>query len=169
MKSEDEYPNIIWQGRVHLGDEPGYYADAFFAGLCFEMPVELIPYSGAYESQGQVRLMLSAEGIRSNQGYPGHTVAVVPHLIKRDESGSWYVGSSLADGRLDADSDGQLSLLIDGMIPRYVVVRVRADVTVAPGLYHETVVSRLALASRTHYAYSGFRVRDMDRLSAEAV
>ena len=35
---------LIWQGRIHLGDEPGVYGDASYSGLCTERPIAVLPF-----------------------------------------------------------------------------------------------------------------------------
>jgi hypothetical protein len=32
---------LIWAGRIHLGDEPGVYGDAAYTGLATEFPLTL--------------------------------------------------------------------------------------------------------------------------------
>ena len=34
-------PELIWKGRIHLGDEPGIFGDAEYAGISLELPVTL--------------------------------------------------------------------------------------------------------------------------------
>jgi hypothetical protein len=34
-------PELIWQGRIHLGDEAGVFGDAFYSGLTTELPVTM--------------------------------------------------------------------------------------------------------------------------------
>jgi len=162
MTAPEHAPDIIWQGRIHIGDEPGYYGDAAFAGLCFDLPIELMPYSGEYkdghESEGHVTLILNADGLRPDLGYPGHRVIFFP-LAPDETSGAWTEGSIGARGRLGAPDSGPLSLTLEGNIPRYSILRVRADTEIAPGLYQEIVITRLSLVSHSHYAYLGFRYR----------
>lgn len=163
MTALEHTSDIIWQGRIHIGDEPGYYGDAAFAGLCFDLPIELIPYSGVYEdgyeSEGRVTLILRADGLRPNLGYTGHKVEFFPLVPDPKGSGAWIEGPVGAEALLGAENSGPLSFTREGRIPRYSVLRVRADTAVAPGLYQEIVVTRLSLASESHYAYLGFRYR----------
>src|SRR5260370_15468351 len=104
-----EAANVVWQGRVHLGDEPGFYGDATFVGLCLELPLELIPYSGVDESEGEVRLILEADGIQQARGYPGHKVAVAGYSEDKANH-TWREGHILAEGRLSEDTHGTLEV-----------------------------------------------------------
>ena len=157
MTDSEENPNLVWQGRLHIGDEPGLYGDAPYAGLCVELPVEFIPYSAQKGSSGEITLILSAEGIRPDRGYPGHRVTVSEYREDPDGDGQWGYGRALAEGRLDTESRGTLRFAIPGPIPRYAIVRIEVDGAVRPGLYLETVIHTLSVVSSSHYAYLGYR------------
>ncbi len=34
-------PELVWEGRIHLGDEPGMYGDAGYSGIALEFPLTL--------------------------------------------------------------------------------------------------------------------------------
>ncbi len=67
---------LIWQGRVQLGDEPGVYGDADYAGLSFELPVTLTPFMPEGATL-VVAFDLTAEGASSfGAPYLGHVVTI---------------------------------------------------------------------------------------------
>lgn len=160
MTKKVESNNLIWQGRLHIGDEPGAYGDATYVGLNLELPVEIIPFNDKAASRGEVTLILNAEGIEPDRGYLGHRVTVIAYGENGGSSGREAGAAKLAEGRLDIKGQGELRLKIRGAIPRYIAVRVGVDTEVEPGLYLETVISRLSLRSSSHYAYFGYRYRD---------
>ena len=165
MAKKAESKNLIWQGRLHVGDEPGAYGDSTYVGLNVELPVELIPHSEEYASRGEITLVLNAEGIEPARGYPGHQVTVVAYGEKNGAGRQPSSAKKLAEGRLDIKGQGELRLTVKGDVPRYVAVRIAVDQEVDPGLYLETVISRLSLISSSHYAYLGYRYRGQQAAS----
>lgn len=66
---------LIWAGRIHLGDDPGVYGDAAYTGLVTEFPITLTKCGT--EPQDDISLILSAEDVQVYEPYPGHQVTVV--------------------------------------------------------------------------------------------
>lgn len=146
--------NVIWQGRLHLGDEPGFFGDATYCGVSIELPVELIPYPDRESYPDDVLLILTSEGVYPDHGYPGHRASVIGYLQSEDR---WVEGPVLTEERLAGDSGGVVAFHLHGTVPRFVVLRVHVDQEFQPGLYSETVIRGLALDSASHYGYIGFR------------
>lgn len=147
---------LIWQGRIHLGDEPGVYGDAHYAGLCAELPVTIYNRSDTSGSD-IVKLILETEDVRTFAGYPGHEVTVTQYEPDPAVAFHWRE-TLLASGQLQ-DSTNPLEINVDlagKNAPIYVSVRVRADTTVAPGLYDDFVLVRLALESPEFRYYASF-------------
>lgn len=65
-------PELIWQGRIHVGDEPGVFGDAFYSGLAMELPVTLrkIDPSGP----DCTTLIVRTQNVETFSGYPGHLI-----------------------------------------------------------------------------------------------
>jgi len=160
MSKKREGQNLIWQGRLHIGDEPGAYGDATYVGLSLELPIEVIPFPDNPASKDEIILTLKAEGIEPDRGYPGHKVTVVSYGQNYTDKLERSEPRTLADARLDIKSHGELILKINGEVPRYLAIRIEVDLEVEPGLYLETVISRLSLSSSSHYAYLGYRYQD---------
>lgn len=156
MTKKAEGTNLIWQGRLHIGDEPGAYGDATYAGLNLELPIEVIPFHDKSTSDDEITLILNLEGIEPDRRYPGHKVSVVSYGKKYANQPA----TTLAQHRIDIKSQGELSLKVTGQVPRYLAIRIEVDLAVDPGLYLETVITRLSLSSSSHYAYLGYRYRD---------
>src|SRR5262249_20855977 len=64
---------LIWQGRIHLGDEPGVYGDASYSGLCMELPMTFHPFDPTSPNE-DLNLELEAEDVNVYTGYPGHLI-----------------------------------------------------------------------------------------------
>jgi hypothetical protein len=70
--SSDE---LVWQGRIHIGDEPGVYGDAAFSGLCAEFPVTIRAFDPTSTDE-DLTFVLEAENVHVFTGYAGHSSAI---------------------------------------------------------------------------------------------
>jgi len=145
---------LLWRGRIQLGDEPGIYSDAQYGGLTLDLPVELLAYSGDATTNGEVVLIIEAREVKIYQGYAGHPVTVF--ALTEGADGKWQ-RQAVAHGELNNDNEGRAELLLRRPIPRYVSIRVEENSQLPPGLYDEIVVHRLSIRSETHYGYLGWR------------
>lgn len=68
MKNQND--ELIWQGRIHLGDEPGVYGDATYSGLCVDLPMTFHPFDPANPHE-DINLDLEAEDVNVYSGYSG--------------------------------------------------------------------------------------------------
>jgi len=146
----NEDTDLLWRGRIQLGDEPGIYSDAQYAGLCLEFPVELLPYSGAFTTTGELTIIIEADEVQIYGGYEGHPVTVFGLFA----TGATWQRREIASGRLRSE---HLELALRSEIPRYVTVRIEINSQLPPGLYDEIIVNRLSVRSATHFGYLGFR------------
>ncbi len=141
----------IWEGRLHLGDDPGIYGDATYAGLVAELPVTLarFPEVGPDEP-ADLHFELTANRVGLIPPQAGHRVSVIVH---EEAGGTWT--SRVAGEALMT----QPVALVTAAVPeaRFVTVRIEIDRTARPGLYDDLVLLALGLRSLTHYATFGFR------------
>ena len=144
---------LIWAGRIHLGDEPGMYGDAAYTGLVTEFPITLTKYGT--EAQNDIFLILSAQDVQVYEPYPGHQVTVVGYKEIADSDPPHWEELELSVGRMKEDTITIRPSITNGI--KFFSVRVRVDTSVAPGLYDEFVLLRLELQSTTHYATLGFK------------
>jgi hypothetical protein len=148
---------LVWHGRLHLGDEPGIYGDAVYTGLCTEWPMTFARFDPAELAPGRIVVRLSAEHVIVLDDHPGHKVT-----LARYEPGEtpfrWK--KVCLDGEIDyrLKSDA-IELLFDvpgGPEVIYASVRIEVDATVQPGSYNDFLVTSLQIRSHTHYASLGF-------------
>ncbi|MFJ3728502.1 hypothetical protein ACIPYQ_38870 [Streptomyces sp. NPDC090045] len=136
-------PELIWQGRIHLGDEPGVYGDASYAGLTTEIPLTLQKTDPA--GQDSTTLRVVTQDVETFTGYPGHLITVV--LYEPDPAASFHSREVvLATARLTSADGGHKDVLLDltnRPSPLRVSVRIRVDTEVPPGLYDDFVVTKL--------------------------
>jgi hypothetical protein len=145
---------LVWQGRTHLGDEPGVYGDAAYAGLATEFPMTVTPFDSSSPNE-DITVVLEAEDVTVFSGYTGHVVTVTGYLADTSSGTYKWKEVPLTAGALNKDD---LKLKVPSLQGcRYISVRVRVDTTVMAGLYDDFVVVRLSLSSTTHYADFGFR------------
>lgn len=145
---------LIWAGRIHLGDNPGVYGDAAYAGLCTEFPITLTKFSDA---QDDIELLLSTAEVQVYDPYPGHKVTLIGYRNIAVSDPPRWEEVELAAERIKENTT-KLCLVNTNNI-KFFSVRVRIDTSVAPGLYDEFVLLRLSLKSTTHYASLGFQCR----------
>ena len=138
---------LIWQGRSHIGDQPGVYGDASYAGITSELPVTLSKIDPTGDDS--VTLVLRADDVQTFAGYPGHLVTVIAHRTTAADP-SHSAETQLTTARL-ISADISIPVDLSGISsPVHLTVRVRVDTTVPPGLYDDFVVTRLSLRSEDH-------------------
>ncbi len=134
---------FIWEGRQHLGDEPGIYGDAAYSGIALEFPLTLrkIDPAGA----DATTLVLRTQDVQTFAGYPGHLISVTAYEPDPNDP-NHAIETVLATERLNgADNNSkELDLDLAGIAsPAIVSVRVRVDTAVPPGLYDDFLVTKL--------------------------
>lgn len=146
--------DLLWRGRIQLGDEPGIYSDAQYGGLCLDLPIELLPYSGDPEEEGDLTIIIEASEVKIYEGFNGHPVTLF--ALEEAGAGKW-ARREVEHGELNNDNGGRAEIPLRGAIPKYVSLRLEANPQLPPGLYDEMVVNRLSVRSETHYGYLGWR------------
>jgi hypothetical protein len=144
---------LIWQGRTHLGDEPGVYGDASYSGLCMELPVTLLPFEPA-SSKEHINFELEAEDVNVFPGYPGHVMTIFGYEPDPPAGPFKWKQVTLLTSTLSSNN-AQIKLP-SLKNHKYVSIQIRVDTSVAAGLYNDFVFIRLSLRSKTHYAVVGF-------------
>jgi hypothetical protein len=151
---------LIWSGRVHLGDEAGVYGNVTYSGLTVEYPVTVKPFpadQGATPRTPDLVFLLQFEEVNVISGYRGHKVTVIgyrPSAVQYHwdefplslESGDDRVTSNTHLVRLKNPPDDIMFLSI----------QIRLDTQPMPNLYNNCLWRRLSLRSGTHYATFGF-------------
>lgn len=137
-------PELVWRGRVHLGDEPGVYGDACYSGLSVDLPVTLERTASSSGPQ-TTALEVITEDVQTFSGYPGHLISVVLYE-PTPGSPDHFHEVVLASKRLTSADHNRVQVkidLTDRSSPARVSVRVHVDTEVPPGLYDDFVVTRL--------------------------
>jgi hypothetical protein len=143
-------PELIWEGRIHLGDEPGIYGDASYSGLATELPFTL--YRGKSATTQQVDLTIDAEHVTNFTPYPGHEVEI--WWYEDDGTGKHHwKQTQILSARLTTNALTITLQLPSTATPAYLSCSIRVDTTVAAGLYNDFSIRRLSITS-TNYDYT---------------
>ena len=151
-------PELIWQGRIHLGDEPGLFGDALYSGLATELPITLQKTDPS--GPDTTTLVVETQNVETFSGYPGHLIRVT--LYEEDPNQPFhFLQTVLATERLTSADNNRQEITINlanKPSPIFVSIRVRIDTEVPPGLYDDFVVTRLLNQSQnfTFVASLGF-------------
>jgi hypothetical protein len=145
----------IWEGRLHLGDEPGVYGNAAYAGLAMELPVTLHPFNTSASVTSDITFQLEANRIKIYHPYKGHRVSVFAYTMDIGSNPPTWTRRLVTETLMDQAS-------VDVPVPavsreRHFSVRIEVATDVAPGLYDDFVVRSFKLKSTTHFADFGFR------------
>ncbi len=136
-------PELVWEGRVHLGDEPGVYGDAAYSGIAVEFPLTLRKTDPA--GPDTTTLVLRTQDVQTFAGYPGHLITVTAYQPDPGDP-THATETVLATERLTSADNNRREVAINlaGIAsPAFVSVRVRVDTEVPAGLYDDFVVTRL--------------------------
>jgi hypothetical protein len=146
---------MIWQGRLQLGDEPGIFGDAAYTGLCAELPFTIFRSNPAAQD---FKLVLATDDLDTFQGYPGHEITVFTYLPDPNQP-FHSIQQVLATERfLGTDQNKkEVSVTVgSGPGPFFLSLRIRIDTTVNPGLYDDFVWRKLSLKVTNFQFFASF-------------
>ena len=152
---------LIWQGRIHLGDEPGIYGDAHYSGICAEFPITIYRLEPSQTNNTPFNLVLETEDLNTYNGYPGHAITII--IYEPDPNQQFHsVERVLAQGLfISADNNRKEIEVKPGTAtgPFSITIKLRSDTSTNPGLYDDFIWIRLSLISPnyTYYASFGFK------------
>jgi hypothetical protein len=152
-------PEMIWRGRIHLGDEPGIYGDASYGGLSVELPLTLQKINAA--GPDTTILSLRTADVQTFAGYPGHGLTVT--LFQPDPAQPLHWNevplATAVIGSADNNRKDVTINLAGHTSPYFLSFKIEVDTDVPPGLYDDFVVTQLLNISvnSTFVASLGFR------------
>lgn len=150
---------LIWQGRTHLGDEPGIHGDAAYSGLGVELPITLDKTDQS--APDTTTLVVRTRDVQTFQGYPGHLITVAAYVPDPTQP-NHANRTVLARERLTSADDNVKEVEVDlsGLaFPAFVGVRVQVDTDVPPGLYDDFLLVRLSNSSENFAFVASFGFR----------
>ncbi|MFT7841245.1 hypothetical protein Q5530_34355 [Saccharothrix sp. BKS2] len=150
---------LVWQGRIHLGDEPGIHGDANYSGLSVELPLTLEKTDQS--APDATTIVVRTRDVQTFQGYPGHLITVAAYVPDPAEP-NHADRVVLASERLTSADDNLKEVEVDlsGLaFPAYLGVRVQVDTDVPPGLYDDFLLVRLGNSSDNFAFVASFGFR----------
>lgn len=149
---------LVWQGRLHLGDEPGVYGDAAYCGLAAELPLTVQRLDSSDTSASSFKIVLDTEELQTFTGSPGHEITVV--IYDPDPSQEFrFIERILARDQFTGDDNNHKEISVDvgnEVGPFRLSVRLRSDTTVTPGLYDDFIWRRLSLLAENFAFFASF-------------
>jgi len=144
---------LVWQGRIHLGDDPGTYGNASYAGLIVELPVTLRPFAETQEGDpDDINFDLTFERVGVIPPHLGHKLSLYAYEARL---GTVPPPRLITETRVTGGQATLSSTETKGL--RHVSVRVEVDKAIAPGLYNDFLLTSLSLRSLSHLASFGFQ------------
>jgi hypothetical protein len=141
---------LVWEGRAHLGDEPGLFGDASYSGLAIEFPITLSHSDpGNPDPNRKITLTVDVEYVKTFEGYPGHRWFVVGYTEDPNQQ-YHYKETELKSGVVKGEVssfDAELELPKTAATSVFLSLRIRVDTSVAPGLYDDFIIKRISLVS----------------------
>jgi hypothetical protein len=136
-------PQLVWQGRIHLGDEPGVFGDASYAGLSVELPLTLTRIDP--DGPDVTTLVLDTEDVQTFPGYPGHLITIIGYAPASTDPDRWQE-TTLTTAWLTSADNNHKEIAVDltgHPSPTFLSVRVRIDTEVPSGLYDDFVLTKI--------------------------
>ena len=149
---------LIWEGRLHLGDEPGVFGDAAYTGLCAEHPFTVSRSDPANPVEQTFKVVLTTENLETFSGFPGHEITIFGYVPDPAQPGN-AVRQVLATARFtSADANNKEVPITVGTRagPFRLSVQLRIDTTVSPGLYDDFLWRRLSLRAKDFAFFASF-------------
>jgi hypothetical protein len=135
---------LIWQGRIHLGDDPGVFGDAAYGGLGVELSITLIKTDPA--AKDSTTIVVCTKQVQTFSGYPGHRISIFAYVPDPNEP-NHSNRTVLARARLTTDDDNRKEVPVDlsGLtFPAFLGVQLEVDTEVPPGLYDDFLFLQLS-------------------------
>ncbi len=134
----------IWQGVIHLGDNPEQYPKITSAGMAFQ-----VPFKAAADKA--LKLTVTAADIQTVAGH-GHYVEVIAHF--EDQPGKAAAKEVVVETfRIKDDSAADKAYAFEvnpgkglkGAVPAYYSVRIKVDTFVSFSLWDDFLVKRIEI------------------------
>ena len=150
---------FIWRGRIHLGDEPGIYGDATYAGLAITYPLTIRNIDSQHPVADVLHLEVFTENVKVFPGYPGHNIVVSLYHADLLDPAKWN-SSMIKTAQITGHAK---NTIIDIPIPAhagdtFISVGILIETSVMPGLYDDFLCTGLdyTTAQGSIYVKFGF-------------
>ena len=160
------HPNstFIWEGRIHIGDEPGIYGNAYYCGISMEYPLTVKNFNPQTPNGDTIQLEFITENVNVFAGYLGHLI-VVRQYLPDPQPGNLYKWKETVikntDRIVNAATTTVVDIIVSGSVdPIYISVAVEIDTDVKPGLYDDFLFTGLKYRTTTQNVYLNFGFKE---------
>jgi hypothetical protein len=138
---------FIWEGKIHLGDEPGIYGNASFSGLSLEYPLTIANIDNQHPQNDTLKLELVTADVNVFPGYPGHKVVIRLYTPNPIPGNPYQWKETIikdTDRILNSTTPTIVAIPINAQADNtYISIAIEIDTTVKPGLYDDFLLTRL--------------------------
>lgn len=154
---------IIWEGRIHIGDEPGIYGNAHYSGLSMKFPLTVKNITPSAPLDDLLSLEFLTENVTVLSGCPGPLIAVRLYSPDPQQNNAYKWKETLikdTDRILNGATSTVVQIPVTGSsAPVYISVAIEIDTDAKPGLYDDFLFTRLGYtnAHQNIYVSLGFK------------
>ena len=139
-QADDPVRKTIWQGTLHLGDNPEQYTNALSAGLLLQIPCKL-------NAEKKGKLLISFRDVQTLAG-EGHYAELLGHYEDEDGPGREYVVETFRLKDNSNNTDVERSFDFDPLKnlqarPVFYSVRIKLDTQIKFSLWDDFLIKRI--------------------------
>jgi hypothetical protein len=155
---------FIWEGRIHIGDEPGIYGNANYCGLSMEFPLTVKNFNPTTPAGDVIKLEIDTENVNVFTGYLGHLIVV--RLYSPDpQPANPFKWKETIIKNTDRIVNGATNTVIDIPVtgstdPIYLSLAIEIDTDVKPGLYDDFLFTGLGYTTVSNNVYVNFGFKE---------
>lgn len=160
------HPNstFIWEGRIHIGDEPGIYGNAHYPGISMEFPLTVKNFNPQTPSGDTIKLELLTENVNVFAGYLGHLIIIRQYTPDPQPSNPFKWKETIIKNS-DRIVNGATTTIVyipvsESSDPIYLSVAIEIDTDVKPGLYDDFLFIGLRYNTTTQNVYVNFGFKE---------
>jgi len=155
---------FIWEGAIHIGNEPGLYGNAHYSGLFLELPLTIKNFDPVAPQDDLLKLEFLTRNVKVFTGYPGHLIEV-RRYVPDAQFGNPFKWKETIIKNSDRILDGVTNTIVDIPItgstdPVYLSIAIKIDTDLKPALYDDFLFTGLhyTTTSQNISVNLGFRV-----------
>jgi len=142
VHSAESERKTIWQGVIHLGDNPEQYSNTLSAGLVLQIPCKL-------DAEKKGKLLITMRDVQTLAG-EGHYADLMAHYEDEDGPGREYVVESFRLKDNSNNVDVERAFDFDPMKslqarPAFYSIRIKLDTQIKFSLWDDFLIKRIEI------------------------
>jgi hypothetical protein len=142
VQADDPVRKTIWQGTLHMGDNPEQYSNALSAGLVLQIPCKL-------DAAKKVKLLIGFRDIQTLAG-EGHYAELLAHYEDEDGPGREYVVETFRLKDNSNNTDVERTFDLDPLKnlqarPAFYSIRIKLDTQIKFSLWDDFLMKRIEI------------------------